>query len=80
MANHVMTHDVTSSSEDEGPLGGAGNVQISRKFSVADYSDLLQQSGAPTSALREAAPSSVLSQNIFIIYLNVLLSFGPFCK
>ena len=35
-----------SSSEDEGPVGGAGNLQISRKFSVADYTDLLNQSGS----------------------------------
>jgi hypothetical protein len=42
-----MATQVSSSSEDEGPVGGAGNMQISRKFSVADYTDLLSQSGAP---------------------------------
>jgi hypothetical protein len=60
----MATQVSSSSSEDEGVLGGAGNVQISRKFSVADYSDVLSPSGILAAAPREAAPSSVLSHEI----------------
>ena len=61
----MATQVTSSSSEDEGAVGGSGNVQISRKFSVADYSDLLNPSGAlATTSRGEAAPSSVLSHYV----------------
>ena len=56
-----MATQVSSSSEDEGPVGGAGNMQISRKFSVADYSDLLTQSGSLVGQSGHAPSSSDLA-------------------
>ena len=53
-----MSCNVSSSSEDEQPYGAAGNLQFQRKFSVADYSDILNQSGTPAVRSTAAAASS----------------------
>ena len=48
----------SSGSDDDAQCGTAGNVQFHRKFSVADYSDLLSGMPATASKSDQAAPSS----------------------
>ena len=56
----MSTHSVSSGSsdDDDAQCGSAGNVQFQRKFSMADYSDVLQGMSAPTSSSGQAAVSS----------------------
>ena len=68
----MSTHSVSSGSgsEDDAHCGSAGNVQFQRKFSVTDYSDVLQDMSASASRSQQAAPSSsgLFWVKVFILY------------
>ena len=55
----MSAHEVTSSSDEEQAVGEAGNAQVRRQFSVADYSELLEQHSA-TRPTQPAASSTLI--------------------
>ena len=61
-----------SSDDDDVPCSQAGNIQISRKFSVADYSDLLAEvSPTRPRAQQSASARSDLEYIFWLTFLTV---------
>ena len=63
-----------SSDDDDVPCSQAGNIQISRKFSVSDYSDLLAEA-SPTTRPRAQQSASARSDLEYIFWLTFLAVF-----
>jgi hypothetical protein len=72
-----------SDSEDSLPHGEAGNVRFERKFSVADYTELLNQSGQSTTRTtpgpsKQAASSHRVApaRTVKVFYFQSKKTFG----